>query len=75
MSSVPSVKRSTFSSGRLDELYMKLWVVAITGANVPILGPLLAWGPFLGPLAKTAHSRKAVLFNEQILAEAEPGLI
>jgi len=32
-------------------------------------------GPFLGPLAKTALSRKAVLFNGQILAEAEPGLI
>ena len=44
---------------------MKLWVVAIAGANVPILGPS----------AKTAPSRKAVLFNGQILAEAETGLI
>jgi len=32
-------------------------------------------GPFLGPLAKTVPSRKAVLFNEQILAEAKPGQI
>ena len=32
-------------------------------------------GPFLGPLAKTAPSRNAVMFNEQILAEAEPELI
>jgi len=32
-------------------------------------------GPFLGPSAKTAHSRKAMLFNKQILAEAELGLI
>jgi len=31
--------------------------------------------PFLGPLAKTAPFWKAVLFNGQILAEAEPGLI
>ena len=40
-------------------------MVATAGANVPILGPL----------AKTAPSRKAVLFNRQILAEAEPGLL
>jgi len=32
-------------------------------------------GPFLGPLAKTASSWNAVLFNGQILAEAEPELI
>jgi len=44
---------------------MTLWVVAIAGANVPILGPS----------AKTASSRKAVQFNGQILAEVEPGLI
>jgi len=43
---------------------MKFWVVAIA-ANVPILGPS----------AKTAPSRKVVLFHGQILAEAEPGLI
>jgi len=40
-------------------------VLAIAGANVPILGPS----------AKTAPSWKAVLFNEKILAETEPGLI
>jgi len=44
---------------------MKFCVVAITGANVPILGPS----------AKTAPSRKVVHFNGQTLAEAEPGLI
>jgi len=65
------VGRNTFPSGRLDKLSIKFWVVAIAGANVPILGPLL----FLGPSAKTAPSRKAVLFNGQILTEAEPGLI
>jgi len=32
---------------------MKFWVVAIAGANVPILGPS----------ARTAPSRKAVLFQ------------
>jgi len=32
-------------------------------------------GLFLGPLAKTAPSRNALLFNRQILAEAEPELI
>jgi len=53
---------------------MKFWVVAIA-ANVPILGPLLARDHFWGPSAKTAPSRKVVLFYGQILAEAEPGLI
>jgi len=56
----------------LDELSMKFWVA---DANVPILGPLLTRGPILGPSAKTAPSQKAVLFNGQILAEAEPELI
>jgi len=32
-------------------------------------------GLFLGLSAKTAPSQKAVLFNGQILAEAEPELI
>jgi len=54
---------------------MKFWVVTIAGANVLILGPLLVWDHFLGLSAKTALSQKAVLFNGQILAEAEPGLI
>jgi hypothetical protein len=42
-----------------------VWAVVIVGGNVPILGP---W-------AKTAPFRKAVLFNRQILAKAELGLI
>ena len=54
---------------------MKFWVAAIADANVPILGPLLTRGPILGPSAKTAPSQKAVLFDGQILAEAEPELI
>jgi len=47
-------------------------MLAIAGANVPILGPLLA--SFSGPWAQTAPSQKAVLFNGQILADAEPGV-
>jgi len=50
---VLKVGRNTFPSGRLDELSMTFWDVAITGASVPILGPS----------AKTAPSRKAVLFK------------
>jgi len=38
-------------------------------------GPFACTGPFLSPSAKTAPSRKAVMFNGQTLAEAEPGLI
>ena len=63
-------------TGRLDEFSMKFWVVVISGAKCQELGPLLAFGgPLSGPLAKTAPFRKAVMFNGQILAEAEPGLI
>jgi len=38
-------------------------------------GPFAYMGPFLGPSAKTAPSRKAVIFNRQTFAEFEPGLI
>jgi hypothetical protein len=41
------------SSGRLDELSMKFWVVAC-GANVPILGPLLN-GTIFGALRLKLH--------------------
>ena len=30
----------------LDELSIKVWVAAIAGANVPILGPLYTWDHF-----------------------------
>jgi len=46
---------------------MKFWVVAITDANILILG-LFLHGTIL-------PSRKAVLFYTQILAEAKPELI
>jgi len=41
------------------------------GCECPNSGPFACMGPFFGPSAKTALSRKAVLFNGQILVEAE----
>jgi len=57
--------RSLSSSVSSVYNFSSLRIKVPMGANVPILGPS----------AKTAPSRKAVLFNGQILAEAEPGLI
>ena len=45
------------------------------GCDIPVLGPIANTGPFLGTWVKIAPSRKAVLFDEWILAEAEPELI
>ena len=54
---------------------MKFWVVAIAGANVPILGPLLARDHFWALRLKLHLLGRLCCFNGQILAEAEPGLI
>lgn len=50
-------------------------MVAITGANVLVLCPFAYTGLILSPPAKTAPSQAVVMFNGQMLAEAELGLI
>ena len=70
--------RHKHSNGKEGQIVYEVWVVAITDSDVPVLGLCLrirTRGPFLVSSVKPAPFCKAVLFNGQILVEAEPGLI
>ena len=68
-------KKKALPSGRPGRIVHEVLSGGYCRCKISQFWALYYTGPFLGPLAKTAPSRKAVLFNRQILAEAEPELI